>query len=46
LVPVLRLADLVKFAKENPVGMENDEMLQRARDFVKSTLVEKVEKEK
>lgn len=40
LVPVLRLADLVKFAKENPVGMENEEMMQRAKDFVQSTLKE------
>lgn len=44
LVPVLRLADLVKFAKENPVGMENDEMMQRAKDFVQSTLVEEKKK--
>lgn len=44
LVPVLRLADLVKFAKENPVGMENEEMMQRAKDFIQSTLVEEKKK--
>jgi len=47
LVPVLKLSDLVKFAKENPMGMENDEMLQRAIDFVTSTIpVQKPLKEK
>lgn len=38
LIPVLKLADLVKFAKENPIGTENDEMILRARDFVTSTI--------
>jgi hypothetical protein len=38
LVPVLKLSDLVKFAKENPIGIENDEMMQRAKDFVTSTI--------
>jgi hypothetical protein len=38
LVPVLKLSDLVKFAKENPIGMENEEMMQRAKDFVTSTI--------
>jgi len=38
LVPVLKLSDLVKFAKENPIGLENEEMMQRAKDFVQSTI--------
>lgn len=38
LIPVLKLSDLVKFAKENPVGIENEEMMQRAKDFVTSTI--------
>lgn len=38
LVPVLKLSDLVKFAKENPIGLENEEMMQRAKDFVTSTV--------
>jgi hypothetical protein len=38
LIPVLRLADLVKFAKASPIGNENDEMMVRARDFINSTI--------
>jgi hypothetical protein len=38
LVPVLKLSDLVKFAKENPIGLENEEMMQRAKDFITSTI--------
>ncbi|MEZ4722499.1 MAG: hypothetical protein R2813_11560 [Flavobacteriales bacterium] len=34
---LLFLADLVKFAKESPVGSENDMHLQNARDFVIGT---------
>lgn len=47
LVPVLKLSDLVKFAKENPIGLENEEMMQRAKDFVISTvpLMQKNKKE-
>lgn len=38
LVPVLKLSDLVKFAKENPIGLENEEMMQRSKDFIQSTI--------
>ena len=37
LEPVLRLADLVKFAKVEPIGGENEDSLVSARDFVMLT---------
>lgn len=45
LVPVLKLSDLVKFAKENPIGTENEEMMQRSKDFITSTIPVKPIKE-
>lgn len=34
---VLKLSDLVKFAKENPIGSENEQSLRNARRFIELT---------
>jgi hypothetical protein len=44
LFPILTLADLVKFAKAQPLPAENDQSLQYAIDFVKSTIAKSEEK--
>lgn len=44
LVYVLKLSDLVKFAKENPAPFENESAMKRSFSFVELTLIETVEK--
>lgn len=40
LKAVLQLSDLVKFAKLQPIGLENDNSMKQAYDFVKKTMQE------
>ncbi len=37
LIRVLKLADMVKFARQNPGASENEEVMEKAKDFVRST---------
>ena len=43
LSETLRLADMVKFAKERPLPLENDNSLSKLVDFVKGTYKKAIE---
>jgi len=45
LTQTLTLADLVKFAKENPLPNENESSLNKAIDFVSNTKIEEIKPE-